>query len=115
MLLAEITEQIGDEEGDTPVAQARQAPRTVPQVHIHPIVVLFSAAIVAAVILFAALNPLGSQGTAAPDAGGLRPELIQAGRDWELQRQQQGGYVDPVLEAAQDWEKQRRQQSGGLR
>lgn len=46
------------------------------------------------------------QGYSAPN-----PALVQAEREWQRQREQQGGYVDPLTQAERNWEQQRKQQS----
>ena len=40
------------------------------------------------------------------------PAVIEAGRDWQVQREQQGGFADPVTEAGREWQRQREQQGG---
>lgn len=63
-----------------------------------------------------ALGAAGGIGLSAlqSDAGSAAAgsaATIQAGQDWEAQRQAQSGYTDPVIQSGQDWEAQRSQQS----
>lgn len=96
------------------MAQARQAVRQIPHT------VIYIAAALAAAIILGAVVALGSFGQVrleqpanpAVDRGERSPAVLQSGRDWQLQREQQSGYVDQVIQAGRDWEKQRRQQSG---
>lgn len=39
------------------------------------------------------------------------PALVEAEREWQRQREQQGGFTAPLIQAERDWEKQRKQQS----
>lgn len=93
------------------MAQARQADRAMPQVATLA-TILVAAMLAVAMLATGTLNlpgtPLGTQ-----DRGEVSPALIQAGQDWELQRKQQSGWVDPVILAGRDWERQRKQQSAG--
>ncbi|MEO5985429.1 MAG: hypothetical protein ABIW50_04460 [Candidatus Limnocylindria bacterium] len=78
------------------------------------IVALAAAVIIAATIVLAMLIPgrvsfpTGdqAQGYSAPN-----PALVQAEREWQHQREQQGGYADPLTQAERNWEQQRKQQS----
>lgn len=93
------------------MAQARQADWAMPQVAIFA-AILVAAIITAAMLATGTLNLPGMQPGTQP-RGEVSPALIQAGRDWELQRKQQSGWVDPVIEAGREWERQRKQQSAG--
>lgn len=42
----------------------------------------------------------------------VNPALVEAEREWQRQREQQGGFTDPLTQAGRDWERQRLQQSG---
>jgi hypothetical protein len=44
-------------------------------------------------------------------AGGIHvtPAVTESGHQWELERLQQSGYVDPVTVTGDEWERQRRQ------
>lgn len=92
------------------MAQARQADRALPQTAIFA-AILVAAALAGAMLATGTLN-LPATHSGAPDRGGVSPALIQAERDWELQRRQQSGWMDPVVEAGREWERQRKQQSG---
>jgi hypothetical protein len=93
------------------MAQTRQAERGIPQSAFY-----LAAAVVAAIVLSAmvATGSLNLFEARAPivDRGGVNPAVIQAEREWERQRHQQSGYVDPLIKAGQEWERQRQQQSG---
>lgn len=43
--------------------------------------------------------------------GQVNPALVEAGREWQRQREQQGGFTDPLTQAGRDWESQRKAQS----
>jgi hypothetical protein len=43
---------------------------------------------------------------------GVDPAVIDAGREWQRQREQQGGFSDPFTEAGREWQRQREQQGG---
>ena len=72
-----------------------------------------AAALAAILMISAALvafDPIGlrrGDGPAVVDAA-----VIQAGLQWELQREEQAGFRDPVIDAGRDWQRQREQQSG---
>lgn len=93
------------------MAQVRRADRAISQAAIY-----FAAAVIAAIVLTAMVatgtaNIFGvGSSPVAPD--GANPALLQAGHDWEVQRRQQMGEVDPLVKYGQEWERQRRQQSG---
>ena len=93
------------------MAHARQADRAFPQS-----VIYFAAAALAAVVLtgivgIVTLDPFGF-GLGIDRPGHITPAVLESGRQWELQRKQQSGYVDPLVQYGRDWERQRRQQSG---
>lgn len=77
-------------------------------------VALVAAAVIAAAILLVMLIP-GRVSLPASESGGqispANPALIEAGREWQRQRELEGGFTDPVTQSAQDWEQQRKQQS----
>ena len=91
------------------MAHARQANRAFPQVAISPIVAAVAAILVAGTLTFSALD-LGLPRPAV-EAPQVNPALVEAGRQWELQRKAESGYVDPLIRSAREWEEQRRQQS----
>jgi hypothetical protein len=93
------------------MAHARQADRAYPQFTINPIVAAVAAVLVTGIIAFAAVDPLGLQRPSVGAPGSVNPAVLEAGRQWELERKAQGGYIDPVLESGRDWELQRKQQS----
>ena len=93
------------------MAQARQAERSMPQAAMLIAAALAVALVLALVAAFAVIRPLPSvqQGS---DTGGISPALVEAGREWQRQREQQGGFVDPLTQAGRDWQAQREQQAG---
>lgn len=93
------------------MAHARQADRAVPHTAIFILAVAAAAVFVTVTLVLSTMGPLR---IGAPTSEGyqVEPAVIEAGRDWELQRKAQSGYVDPVIEAGRDWERMRRQQSG---
>ena len=93
------------------MAHARQADRAFPQAAIYLLAALAAATLVMVIVLAGTLGPLGVRAPTT-DAIQVDPAVIEAGRQWELQRKAQSGYVDPVIQAGRDWEKQRKQQSG---
>jgi hypothetical protein len=93
------------------MAQARRADRAISQAAIYSAAALISAIVLTAMVGTGTLNIFGvGSSSVAPD--GANPALLQAGHDWEVQRRQQMGEVDPLVKYGQDWERQRRQQSG---
>lgn len=93
------------------MAHVRQADGAFPPFAVSRLATLLLALILVAVV---AATAFGALGLRLPGAGSIQidPAVIDAGRDWELMRRQQGGWVDPVIEAGRDWEIQRKQQSG---
>ena len=91
------------------MAHAQQAERAFPQ----SAITLVAAALVAVLLagIVALSNPFGLRAPVS-DRIQVDPAVVEAGRQWELQRKQQSGYVDPVIEAGREWERQRKQQSG---
>lgn len=96
------------------MAQATQAGRTIPQAPSYPlgaVGAILAAILVAGTLAFAAIDPFGLRG---PSVGSpTSPALFESGAQWELQRRQQSGDVDPLTEAQREWERQRRLQSVG--
>jgi len=93
------------------MAHARQADRAFPQAAIYLLAAVAAATLVMVILLVGALGPLGLR-TPAVDGIQVDPAVIDAGRQWELQRKAQSGYLDPLIQAGRDWEQQRKQQSG---
>ena len=92
------------------MAQATQAGRAIPQAPNYPLAAVgavLAAILVAATIAFAAINPFG--GPSVDPA--INPAVLESGAQWELQRRQQSGDLDPLTEAQREWERQRRLQS----
>jgi hypothetical protein len=67
------------------------------------------------------LLTIGSSLVTGLDAAGSQPPprrpeaaslvLIEAGREWQRQREEQSSHVDPVTAAAREWQQRREQQS----
>ena len=78
------------------------------------IVAMAAAAVIVGTIILGMLLPgravLPSGQEQAAD-GQVNPALVQAEREWQRQREQQGGYSAPLIQAEQEWERQRKQQS----
>ena len=56
-------------------------------------------------------RPVRAEGPSIEPA--TNPAVLESGVQWELQRRQQSGDVDPLTEAQREWERQRRLQSVG--
>lgn len=94
------------------MAQATQAGRTIPQAPSYPlgaVGAILAAILVAGTLAFAAIDPFGLRGPSVEAV--INPALRDAGAQWELQRRQQVGDIDPLTEAQREWERQRRLQS----
>lgn len=50
---------------------------------------------------------------ARPGVSGENTALTESAREWQSQREQQGGFTDPYTQAAREWQKQREQQASG--
>jgi hypothetical protein len=81
-----------------------------PPTTIYVVAAALAAVILTLTVAFVALNPfrIGAPGNGMHN---VDPALIEAGRQWELERKQQSGWIDPVIESAREWERQRNQQS----
>jgi hypothetical protein len=94
------------------MAQARHAERSIPTSAF-----LVPAALAVALVLglIVALGIVGTRPIVLQEAQtrDVSPALVQAGRDWQAQREQQSGSTDPLIQAGRDWQAQREQQSGG--
>ena len=96
------------------MAQAQQANRTGSNIALQVGAFIIPVLIVGVMIVASALAALQAQ-PSNHGGGELSPALIQAGRDWELQRRQQSiPYVDPLAEAEREWERQRNALSEAL-
>lgn len=91
------------------MAQARQADRAFPQA-----VILFAAAVLAALVLSAMLATgiLQPFGPSTPELRQPSQAVLQSEASWLSQRLAQNGYIDPATRSAREWERQRLQQSG---
>lgn len=95
------------------MTQLEQAPRRAITLSAG-IVALAAAVVIAVTIVLGMLIPgrvsfpitEQDHGNSAPN-----PALVQAEGEWQRQREQQGGYVDPLTQAERNWEQQREQQS----
>ncbi|MGI8658836.1 MAG: hypothetical protein ACR2K4_08765 [Candidatus Limnocylindria bacterium] len=78
------------------------------------IVALAAAVVIAVTIVLGMLIPGRVSFPTAEQAHGYsapNPALVQAEREWQRQREQQGGYVDPMTQTERNWEQQRRPRS----
>jgi hypothetical protein len=93
------------------MAHAQQAERALPQTAVSLLAAAVAGVLLAGIVAFSTMN---SSGLFAPvsDRIQIDPAAVESGRQWELQRKQQSGYVDPVIESGRQWELQRKQQSG---
>lgn len=94
------------------MTQLQEAPRRAP-VLTTGIVAMVAVAVIAVTIVLGMLIP---GRVSLPTGGGeaqvqTNPLLVDAEREWQRQREQQGGFTDPLTQAGRDWESQRRQQS----
>jgi hypothetical protein len=101
------------ERGGSEMTQLEQPPRRAISLSAG-IVALAAALVIAVTIVLGMLIPgRVSFPTTEQDHGysAPNPALVQAEREWQRQREQQGGYVDPLTQAERNWEQQRKQQS----
>lgn len=98
------------------MAQLEHAPRrtTALSTGMAALVGVAAAVAIAATILIGSLfagsmsPPTTQQGQEYTQAN---QALDEAGREWQRQRELQGGFSDPLTQAGRDWEQQRKQQS----
>lgn len=90
------------------MAHARQAERPVLVIPVFPFLAAIAAIIIAGVLVFFALDPLGLR---QPDTATVSPHVLASARQWEIERLAQSGYIEPSVRSAREWEKQRQQQS----
>lgn len=94
------------------MTHARPANRVSPQVAI-----LFAAALAVTLTVSALLTSglLSFPNIQLPGSrGDVSPAVIRAEQEWERQRHQISGYVDPIIRAEQEWERVRKQLSGAF-
>jgi hypothetical protein len=95
------------------MTQLQQAPRRV--TYLTAGFVAFAAA--AVILVTIVLGMLIPTRVSVPSTGigegysQPNPALVEAERQWQLQREQQGGFSDPLTQAEREWERQRQQQS----
>lgn len=95
------------------MTQMEQAPRRAISLSAG-IVALAAAVVIAVTIVLGMLIPGRVSFPTAEQAPGYsapNPALVQAEQEWQRQREQQGGYLDPLTQAERNWEQQRKQQS----
>lgn len=76
---------------------------------------LVAAAVAAvAISVIVAVSTIGPLAVGGPSDHPVRfsAAVIESARQWELERAQQSGHVDPTLDAARRWVLERGQQSG---
>jgi hypothetical protein len=93
------------------MAHAQQAERAFPLTAISLAAAAVAAVLMAGIVAFSTVSPSGLFAPVS-DRIEIDPIVVESGRQWELQRKQQSGYVDPVIESGRQWELQRKQQSG---
>jgi hypothetical protein len=95
------------------MTQLQQAPRRATTLAPY-IVAMVAVAVIATTIILVMLLPGRislpgiEQGETYNQPG---PALVEAERQWQYEREQQGGFTDPLTQAERAWEKQRQQQS----
>lgn len=84
-----------------------------------PFNLIIVAAVLTVVVVIGGLVAAGTvklPGIGLPETPGeVSPALLRAEKEWERQRHQMSGYVDPLIRAEQEWERVRRQISGETR
>ena len=82
--------------------QPRQVGRSrrAPSYPLGAIGAILAAILVAGTLAFAAIDPFGLRGPSVEAV--INPALRDAGAQWELQRRQQVGDIDPLTEAQRD-------------
>ena len=93
------------------MAHARQADRAFPQSAIYFAAAALAAVVLTGIIGLVTLDPLGFGG-GVDRPSRISPALREAGLQWELQRKQQYGHLDPLIQAGRDWERRYKQISG---
>ena len=91
------------------MTNVRQADSAYPPVAIYQIAALVAALLIAGIVALSAFGPFKVQLPLAGDPG-VNPAVLDAGRQWELQRRAMSGEVAPVIRSGDDWEQQRRDQ-----
>lgn len=78
-----------------------------------PFNLIVVAAVLTAVVVIGSLVAAGAiklPGVGLPQSpGDVSPALLRAEKEWERQRHQMSGYIDPLVRAEQEWERVRRQ------
>ena len=92
------------------MTNVRQADRALAPVAIYQIAALAAALLVAGIVALSAFGPFNVQLPAAGDPG-VTPSVLEAGRQWELQRRAMMGEFASLIRSGDEWEKQRRDQS----
>ena len=109
MLDAQITGNPGDASKEhLPMTQARHADSAFPLSTISMIGAALAAVVLVGAVAVATLAPQRLD-LVADDPITVSPAVIASAQQWELERRQQYGYVDPVLESGEQWERERRQ------
>jgi hypothetical protein len=90
------------------MTHARHADPAVPLTAIYFLAAALAAVVLITVVAVTTLEPFGF-GARGEDLPGVSPAVVDSGIQWELERRQQYGYVDPVVESGDQWERERRQ------
>ena len=95
------------------MTQSQQAPRSA--ITLAPyMVALVAAGVIVTTIILGMLLPgrISLPGAELEQTDRqANPALVEAERDWQRQREQQGGFTAPLIQAERDWEAQRKQLS----
>lgn len=92
------------------MTHALPSQRPLPAVATRPIAAAVVAAILTGILVLGALG-LFDAPMPARDPSPVNPSVIEAGRQWELERRQVSGHVDPAIASGTQWELERRQLS----
>ena len=90
------------------MTQAHPADQAFPLTAISILAAALAAVALVTVVAITTLEPFGF-GARGDDLPGVSAAVVNSGIQWELERRQQYGYVDPVLQSGDQWERERRQ------
>ena len=95
------------------MTQLQHAPRRATNLTAGFVAIAAAAVILVTIVLGMLIPTRVSVPSTGIDEGYSQPNpaLVEAERQWQLQREQQGGFTDPLTQAEREWERQRNQQS----
>jgi hypothetical protein len=107
MLDAEIagTSRPATHQEHRPMTHARHTVQAIPLTALAFLAAV-AAVVLVGVVALTTVEPFGLG--ALGDDLAVSPAVVDSGIQWELERRQQYGYVDPVLDSGDQWERQRR-------